>query len=60
MKPVIAQFIVDIEENEDTAGNPDGKSRDVNERKPFVSPQIPPCDQNVIFNHEYTPAVCSC
>jgi hypothetical protein len=28
---VIAQFIVDIEENEDTAGNPDGKSRNVNE-----------------------------
>jgi hypothetical protein len=44
MKFVIAQFIVDIEENEDTAGNPDGKSRNVNERKSFVSPQISPCD----------------
>jgi len=38
MMLVIAQFIVDIEENEDTASDSDCKSGDVDERESLVPP----------------------
>jgi hypothetical protein len=46
---VIAKFILHIEQYEDTAGNTDGQSHEVNKRVAFIPLEIAKCSFNVIF-----------
>jgi hypothetical protein len=55
MKPVIAQFILNPQQNQDAACNADCQARDVDERIDPITFKVPKSDFHIIFEHLETP-----
>lgn len=51
--PVETEFVLDIEEDDDTAGNPHGQTQKINKRIPLVSFQIPESRLDIIQKHAH-------
>ena len=51
MKPVIAKFIHDKQEDHHAHGNADGKTQYIDERKHFTLHQVTPGNFEIIFKH---------
>lgn len=52
MVPVVAQFILDVEYNQEAAGNADGEAQDVDEGVRLVPEEIPASDFQVVSDHD--------
>ena len=53
--PVVAEFILDVEEDEDAAGHADGQAGDVDEGIDFVAEEVAEGDGEVVFEHGGSP-----
>ena len=53
--PIVGQLILHIEKDEDTAGHPHGKARDVDGRESLVPDQIPEGDLEIVLQHGLPP-----
>jgi hypothetical protein len=52
MEAVIGEFVDDIEKNEDTRGQSDGQSEDIDGGIAPVPPKVPECNEDEIPDHE--------
>jgi hypothetical protein len=50
--PVITQFILDVKNQKQTKGDTDGQSKNVEKTVPFISLEIPQCNQKKVFYHD--------
>jgi hypothetical protein len=48
---IIAQFMLNIEQNENSDSHPKGKPKDIDKRIARILPEISECDFNVVFYH---------
>ena len=55
VESVIAEFILDSEKNDETAGYTDGQAGDVDERIKFVFFEVSESDFCIVFDHLNTP-----
>src|SRR5579859_3360373 len=51
LEAVIAQFIPDIEQDEEATGHPQGKAKDAYKREQLIASQVSPRNQQVVFAH---------
>jgi len=55
MKPIIAEFVVDIYEDTDAAGHPYSQAGDIDDGVGLLSFEIPEGNLQVVVEHDYTP-----
>jgi hypothetical protein len=53
MKPVIAQFIFNIQDDQQAGGDAHGHSQNIDRGKEFVFENVSECDLEVITNHGF-------
>jgi hypothetical protein len=51
VEPVIGQFVMHPQKDEDAAGHPDGKAQQVAGGKTFVTEKVPPGYLKIILKH---------